>query len=540
MTKLLKTYKILGKLFGKKKFTWKLSFIMNSFQSLIVNVGLGYSIRLLIDGATVSDNMMMNRGFIFLLISAMYLIFILPVLTYLQDSNVASIKSQMEINIFNRIIRKKYKKLIAVDPSDIITVLQDDVSEVSELYGWNMVALLQALVSGLGSMLLVLLISWKLFLFLLVFSMTLLFINKFFTKSIYKLSSHLRELVEERLNLINELLDNSIILHIYLMMKKFRTKIQGLDIDKCEAEYSIYKKMNKINFLVDLVSELVVGLGIIILGCYLISANEITLGQLMFVFELKFGALFLFGSVGDYLNTIQTAVVASEHIADILDDEEKDGSAKKVLNDIKAISMNQVSFSYHDNLGKVLDNISFETFGKENICFIGENGQGKSTIIKLLMGLFDDYIGDILINGTDVREIDTESLFSIVPQDVVILTGTIKDNILFGNTATEDELSEAAKDAQIYDEICKMEAGFDSEVQEDGGNLSSGQKQRIAIARALIQNKPIIILDECTANLDDETAEQVIEKLLSLNGRKIIAISHDKKISEKFDRVIAI
>lgn len=540
MTKLLKTYKILGKLFGKKKFTWKLSFIMNSFQSLIVNVGLGYSIRLLIDGATVSDNMMMNRGFIFLLISVMYLIFILPVLTYLQDSNVASIKSQMEINIFNRIIRKKYKKLIAVDPSDIITVLQDDVSEVSELYGWNMVALLQALVSGLGSMLLVLLISWKLFLFLLVFSMTLLFINKFFTKSIYKLSSHLRELVEERLNLINELLDNSIILHIYLMMKKFRTKIQGLDIDKCEAEYSIYKKMNKINFLVDLVSELVVGLGIIILGCYLISANEITLGQLMFVFELKFGALFLFGSVGDYLNTIQTAVVASEHIADILEDEEKDGSAKKVLNDIKAISMNQVSFSYHDNLGKVLDNISFETFGKENICFIGENGQGKSTIIKLLMGLFDDYIGDILINGTDVREIDTESLFSIVPQDVVILTGTIKDNILFGNTATEDELSEAAKDAQIYDEICKMEAGFDSEVQEDGGNLSSGQKQRIAIARALIQNKPIIILDECTANLDDETAEQVIEKLLSLNGRKIIAISHDKKISEKFDRVVAI
>ena len=540
MTKLLKTYKILGKLFGKKKFTWKLSFIMNSFQSLIVNVGLGYSIRLLIDGATVSDNMMMNRGFIFLLISAMYLIFILPVLTYLQDSNVASIKSQMEINIFNRIIRKKYKKLIAVDPSDIITVLQDDVSEVSELYGWNMVALLQALVSGLGSMLLVLLISWKLFLFLLVFSMTLLFINKFFTKSIYKLSSHFRELGEERLNLINELLDNSIILHIYLMMKKFRTKIQGLDIDKCEAEYSIYKKMNKINFLVDLVSELVVGLGIIILGCYLISANEITLGQLMFVFELKFGALFLFGSVGDYLNTIQTAVVASEHIASILEDEEKDGSAKKVLNDIKAISMNQVSFSYHDNLGKVLDNISFETFGKENICFIGENGQGKSTIIKLLMGLFDDYIGDILINGTDVREIDTESLFSIVPQDVVILTGTIKDNILFGNTATEDELSEAAKDAQIYDEICKMEAGFDSEVQEDGGNLSSGQKQRIAIARALIQNKPIIILDECTANLDDETAEQVIEKLLSLNGRKIIAISHDKKISEKFDRVIAI
>lgn len=540
MTKLLKTYKMVGKLFGKMKFTWKLSFIMNSFQSLIVNVGLGYSIKLLIDGATMSDNMMMTRGFIILLISVMYLIFILPVLTYLQDTNVASIKSQMEINIFNRIIRKRYKKLIAVDPGDIITVLQDDVSEVSELYGWNMVALLQALVSGVGSMLLVLLISWKLFLFLLVFSMTLLFINKLFTKSIYKLSSHLRELVEERLNLINELLDNSIILHIYHMMKKFRAKIQGLDIDKCEVEYSIYKKMNKIDFLANLVSELVVGLGIIILGCYLISANEITLGQLMFVFELKFGALFLFGSVGDYINTIQHAVVASEHIADILGNEEKDSPAKKVLNDIEAISMNHVSFSYHDDSDKVLDNISFDTFGKENICFIGENGQGKSTIIKLLMGLFDDYIGDIQINGTDVREIDTESLFSIVPQDVVILTGTLKDNILFGNTATEDELAEAARDAQIYDEICKMEAGFDTEVQEDGGNLSSGQKQRIAIARALIQNKPIIILDECTANLDDETAEQVMEKLLSMKSRKIIAISHDKKISDKFDKVIAI
>lgn len=540
MTKLLKTYKMVGKLFGKKKFSWKLSFIMNSFQSLIASVGLGYSIKLLIDGATMSNDRMMNRGFIILLVSVLYLIFILPVLTYLQDTNVATIKSQMEINIFNRIIRKSYKKLTSFDPSEIITVLQNDVSEVSELYGWNMVALLQALVSGVGSMLLVLLISRKLFLFLLVFSMTLLFVNKLFTKNIYKLDSQIRELIEDRLNTITELLDNSIILHIYHMMNKIRTKFNRLNTAKCETEYSIYVNMNKIDFLVNLVSELVVGLGVIILGCYLISVNEITLGQLMFVFELKFGALFLFGSVGDYINNVQSAIVASERIAGILKDEKEMISEKKVLNDIDSISMTHVSFSYSDDSDRVLDNISFNTLGKENVCFIGENGKGKSTIIKLLMGLFDDYTGKIQINGTDVSKINTESLFSVVPQDVVILTGTIKDNIEFGNTATEDEIIKAAKDAQIYDEICKKEAGFDTVVQEDGENLSSGQKQRIAIARALIQKKPILILDECTANLDDETAAQVIGNLLSLKSRKIIAISHDKKISKKFDKVITI
>ena len=540
MTKLLKTYKMVGKLFGKKKFSWKISFIMNSFQSLIASVGLGYSIKLLIDGATMSNDRMMNRGFIILLVSVLYLIFILPVLTYLQDTNVATIKSQMEINIFNRIIRKSYKKLTSFDPSEIITVLQNDVSEVSELYGWNMVALLQALVSGVGSMLLVLLISRKLFLFLLVFSMTLLFVNKLFTKNIYKLDSQIRELIEDRLNTINELLDNSIILHIYHMMNKIRTKFNRLNTAKCETEYSIYANMNKIDFLVNLVSELVVGLGVIILGCYLISVNEITLGQLMFVFELKFGALFLFGSVGDYINNVQSAIVASERIAGILKDEKEMISEKKVLNDIDSISMTHVSFSYSDDSDRVLDNISFNTLGKENVCFIGENGKGKSTIIKLLMGLFDGYTGKIQINGTDVSKINTESLFSVVPQDVVILTGTIKDNIEFGNTATEDEIIKAAKDAQIYDEICKKEAGFDTVVQEDGENLSSGQKQRIAIARALIQKKPILILDECTANLDDETAAQVIGNLLSLKSRKIIAISHDKKISKKFDKVITI
>lgn len=540
MTKLLKTYKMVGKLFGKKKFSWKLSFILNSFQSLIASVGLGYSIKLLIDGATMSNDRMMNRGFIILLVSVLYLIFILPVLTYLQDTNVATIKSQMEINIFNRIIRKSYKKLTSFDPSEIITVLQNDVSEVSELYGWNMVALLQALVSGVGSMLLVLLISRKLFLFLLVFSMTLLFVNKLFTKNIYKLDSQIRELIEDRLNTINELLDNSIILHIYHMMNKIRTKFNRLNTAKCETEYSIYMNMNKIDFLVNLVSELVVGLGVIILGCYLISVNEITLGQLMFVFELKFGALFLFGSVGDYINNVQSAIVASERIVGILKDEKEMISEKKVLNDIDSISMTHVSFSYSDDSDRVLDNISFNTLGKENVCFIGENGKGKSTIIKLLMGLFDGYTGKIQINGTDVSKINTESLFSVVPQDVVILTGTIKDNIEFGNTATEDEIIKAAKDAQIYDEICKKEAGFDTVVQEDGENLSSGQKQRIAIARALIQKKPILILDECTANLDDETAAQVIGNLLSLKSRKIIAISHDKKISKKFDKVITI
>ena len=162
------------------------------------------------------------------------------------------------------------------------------------------------------------------------------------------------------------------------------------------------------------------------------------------------------------------------------------------------------------------------------------------SVTEGVMGLFDGYTGKIQINGTDVSKINTESLFSVVPQDVVILTGTIKDNIEFGNTATEDEIIKAAKDAQIYDEICKKEAGFDAVVQEDGENLSSGQKQRIAIARALIQKKPVLILDECTANLDDETAAQVIGNLLSLKSRKIIAISHDKKISKKFDNVITI
>ena len=260
----------------------------------------------------------------------------------------------------------------------------------------------------------------------------------------------------------------------------------------------------------------------------------------MFVFELKFGALFLFGSVGDYINNVQSAIVASERITSILKDEEEMISEKKVLSDIDSISMTHVSFSYSDDSDRVLDNISFNTLGKENVCFIGENGKGKSTIIKLLMGLFDGYTGKIQINGTDVSKINTESLFSVVPQDVVILTGTIKDNIEFGNTATEDEIIKAAKDAQIYDEICKKEAGFDTVVQEDGENLSSGQKQRIAIARALIQKKPILILDECTANLDDETAAQVIGNLLSLKSRKIIAISHDKKISKKFDKVITI
>ena len=540
MKQLLKTYKTVGKLFGKKKFTWKLSFAMNSFQSLIANVGLGYSINLLIDGATVGNNDIMTCGFVILFISILYLVFVLPVLTYLQDSNVALIKSQMEVNIFNKIIRKKYKELISVDSSDIMTVLQNDIAEVSGLFGWNMVALLQALISGVGSMLIVLFISWKLFLFLLFFSMTLLFINKLFTNSIYQNSAHLRELIQERLILINELLDNSIVLHIYHMVEDFCIKIKDLNVDKCKTEYLVYKKMNQIDVLVNLVSELIVGLGVIILGCYLVSVNEISMGQLMFVFELKFGALFLFGSIGQYFNTIQSAIVASEHISNILEGEEVDYVTKKPISDVKTMMLEKVTFSYKKDSRRVLNDIEISTFGRESVCFIGENGQGKSTIIKLLMGLFDDFAGKIQINGVDIRKVDTKSVYSIVPQEVVIFSGTVKENILFGNRATDEEIIEATQNAQIYDEICKMEAGFDTYILEDGDNLSSGQKQRIAIARALIQNKPILILDECTANLDDETSELVITKLLSLEDKKIIAISHDKKIYEKFDRIITI
>lgn len=221
------------------------------------------------------------------------------------------------------------------------------------------------------------------------------------------------------------------------------------------------------------------------------------------------------------------------------------------LNAIKSIEFKDniefrnVVFSYEEDLSPVLNNINFTIKKGQTIAFVGQSGSGKSTIVDLLPRFFDPVSGDILIDGISLKDIKIDalrSLFAYVNQEPVLFNDSIFNNILFGNlNATKEEVIEASKLAFAYDFIQSKDLKYDTNLGEDGGRLSLGEKQRISIARALLKNSPILILDEATSALDYES-EFIVRKALEnlMKDKTTIIIAHRLSTIKSADKIFVI
>ncbi|MBQ6333525.1 MAG: ABC transporter ATP-binding protein [Erysipelotrichaceae bacterium] len=210
------------------------------------------------------------------------------------------------------------------------------------------------------------------------------------------------------------------------------------------------------------------------------------------------------------------------------------------------ISFENVSFSYnHEEEREVLDDISFIVPQGKTVALVGPSGGGKTTICHLLPKFYHADEGLISINGIDIEDITMNSLrenIGIVQQDVFLFSGTFAENIAYGKkNATQDEIIEAAKKANIYDYIVSLPDGFDTQIGERGIRLSGGQKQRLSIARVFLKNPPILILDEATSSLDNTTEALIQEALNSLkDGRTTIVVAHRLSTIKNADQILVV
>lgn len=209
------------------------------------------------------------------------------------------------------------------------------------------------------------------------------------------------------------------------------------------------------------------------------------------------------------------------------------------------IEFKNVSFKYNENNRKVLDNISFSMQSKEKNAIIGMSGEGKTTIFKLLLKQYDDYEGTILIDGHDIQSLSEKSLrnaITIVNQEPMLFNMSIKNNLLMVNSkASEDEIKEACRLANIDEFIETLPGKYDEIIEENNNNLSVGQKQRLAIARAILKDTPIILFDEVTSSLDKNSKKQIEKAIEEISKIKtIVVIAHTLDSVENFDNIIVI
>ena len=284
-------------------------------------------------------------------------------------------------------------------------------------------------------------------------------------------------------------------------------------------------------------------------GVRLSISGEMSVGQLIsFVLYSTFvGASF--GGIAELYAQIQKAIGATERVFELLDETpEKINSVQNaVKNKIKGtVTFKNVAFSYPSRKEiQVLKDVNFTAEFGQKIAIVGPSGTGKSTIASLLLRFYDIDTGEIIIDGKNIYDYDLENLrgnMSIVPQDVILFGGTIKENIAYGKPdATDDEILLAAKQANAFHFIEGFPEKFETLVGERGIKLSGGQRQRIAIARALLKNPSILILDEATSSLDSESEKLVQEALeILMEGRTSIIIAHRLSTIRSADQILVL
>lgn len=286
-------------------------------------------------------------------------------------------------------------------------------------------------------------------------------------------------------------------------------------------------------------------------GCVLVSQHEITFGELL---KFSLYAMFLGSSLGSFpelFANVQKTVGASERVLEILAEEGEDVSIEEKDNIIEQriagnLVFQDVNFAYASRPDlPVLTNVSFEAKAGQKVAIVGPSGSGKSTTAGLILQFYRPQSGEILFDGkpADAYSLtDIRNQVAIVPQDVMLFGGTILENIAYGKLgATKEEIIQSAKRANAHQFITSFPEAYDTVVGERGVKLSGGQRQRIAIARALLKNPSILILDEATSSLDSESERLVQEALEELmKGRTSIIIAHRLSTIREADMIIVL
>lgn len=314
-------------------------------------------------------------------------------------------------------------------------------------------------------------------------------------------------------------------------------------VDENNKFFRLNLKSVKIEQLVSPLMETIGSIGVaavIIIGGKDVIDGHINMGAFFSFLTALFMLYTPLKRIVNIYNKMQDAIAASERTFFLMDKVSQIKDGQKELNEeINLIKFNDVRLSYGDK--EVLKGINLEANKSEFIALVGSSGGGKSSLMNLLMRFYDVNGGEILINGTNLKDIKIHSLrqnIGLVTQRVYIFNDTVAKNVAYGREFNEDAVINALKLANAYEFISKLDDGINTILNEFGTNLSGGQRQRIAIARALYQNPQILIFDEATSALDNESEKEITKAINNLRSKKIIfVIAHRLSTVENADKI---
>ena len=318
------------------------------------------------------------------------------------------------------------------------------------------------------------------------------------------------------------------------------------EVTKKYADYSAkgYFVSGLVSPIVGLINNLSY-VAICIIGAYLVINKRVNVGALVaFIMYTKLfsGPL---ESIANGMSMIQSTVASARRVYEYLDSEEMDETEAQGKVSVRGdIDFIDVCFSYTDDK-PLIDNLNLHVSSGEKVAIVGPTGGGKTTIVNMLMRFYDPKSGNILVDGKDITTMsraDVREMFGMVLQDTILFSGSVYENIAYGKEgATREEVVNAAKKAHIDSFIDALPNGYDTDINEDSTNISAGQKQLLTIARAYLSDRPILILDEATSNVDTRTElliQQTMDELMK--GRTAFVIAHRLSTIENANIILVV
>ena len=514
-----------------------LSTIIKSIVNIIFAIILGNIIDVFLSGkiSSFSNTLILCGIFI-----------ILELIVFISDGVISAKYSQKTItnrrnDIFNNIMNKDISDFSSNNTGSYISILNNDISLVKTDFIDNIFNLIFQVLCFISTLVVMLVISSKITLAILLLSLMNFITTSIIAQKIAKKKG------EYSTNLENLTKTTKDIFSGFEMIKNFNI------LNKTKSIFN--KSSNKVEenrkdclLLINLIDTITLIFGtityltVLVICGYSIYNGTLSAGTSIIVIQLMDSITNPLSDIINLLSSIFSIKEIAEKLKNILTKNVKNSIQNHVSEFKKDLSISNVTFSYNGKKD-VLKNINFTFEKNKKYAIVGESGSGKSTLIKLLMRYYDSYTGTISLDGININEIDDNSFyskFSIIQQNVFMLDDTVQENLCLYNKYPIERIQDAISKSGLTQVISNLENGLETFVGENGENLSGGERQRISIGRALLRNTEIMILDEFTSALDNETALEIENTLLDIPDLTLISITHKliKNTLEKYDQVI--
>ena len=451
--------------------------------------------------------------------------------------------------------RDLFKKVLSFSPanvnkfhtSSLITRLTNDVVQLQNLVMMSLRILVRAPLLFIGGIVMAVSINAKLSSIFLLIIPPLILLFLLFARRAGGLFQEIQERVDEMNQVVRENLAGVRVVRAFRREGHERGRFSRANQNLLEA----MKKAFSLIIFAFPIFILVVNLGwiaVLWFGGALLRRNEIEVGSIIAFTNYLMQIMFSLMMIGNIVISISRAGASARRVLEVLEEEPviKETENAKTLQNVEGeVSFENVSFSYSKLSEPVLRDITLSVKAGETIAVLGETGSGKSTLMSLIPRLFDVDEGKVEVDGLNVREVklkDLRRFIAVVPQETILFSGTIKENIKWGREdATDEEIVEAARIAQIHDFVSSLPEGYDSLVERGGKNLSGGQKQRLAIARALVRKPRILILDDATSSVDSITERRILQGLKNYTrGCTVFIITQKVNTAVLADKILVL